>query len=218
MPRIRGVPPAIRKGALEALRYGYSRTASALRRAAGPALWTAFAAAGAGLYFPAAALNRFLAERFSLPFGVSVLPEEVLKLGLAWAAAALARRRRDPGTGLAAVAGATGFAALENLAYLGAFPGPGVFLRLGWALPLHVNGAALYALALASRRPGPAAAAAFCAAAAYHAAFNAAAAAGPSRPGILGGLVLNLAICGGLAFAARLRFAWGGILDGKPRL
>lgn len=217
-PRIRGGSSTIPGGVLEALRLGYSRTASALRRAAGPALWAAFAAAGAGMYFPAAAFNRFLSDRFALPFAVSVLPEEVLKLGMAWAAAALARRLGDPGKGLAAVAGATGFAALENLAYLGAFPGAGVFLRLGWALPLHVNGAALYALALASRRPGIAAAAAFLASAAYHAFFNAAAAADPPRPVILGGLVLNLAICVGLAFAARLRFAWGGILDGKPRL
>lgn len=216
--RIRGGSSGIRERTLEALRLGYSRAASALRRAAGPALWVAFAAAGVGLYFPAAAFNRFLADRFALPFAVSVLPEEALKLGMAWTAAVLARRLGDPGKGLAAVAGATGFAALENLAYLGAFPGAGVFLRLGWALPLHVNGAALYALALASRRPGIAAAAAFLASAAYHAAFNAASAAGPPRPVILVGLVLNFAVCGGLAFAARLRFAWGGILDGKPRL
>jgi len=177
-----------------------------------------FAAAGAGLYPAAAAINRFLADRFALPFAVSVLPEELLKLGMAGGAAALARRLGDPGKGLAAVAGATGFAALENLAYLGAFPGAGVFLRLGWSLPLHVNGAALFALALASRRPGAAAAAALLASAAYHAAFNAAAAAAPAPLVTAGGVAINLVVCAGLAFAARLRFAWGGILDGKPRL
>ncbi len=210
--------PGLREGLREAIRVAGTRAAAILRRPGGPVLTAVFAAAGAGLYPAAAAVNRFLADRFALPFAVSVLPEELLKLGMAWAAAVLARRLGDPGKGLAAVAGATGFAALENLAYHGAFPGAGVFLRLGWSLPLHVNGAALFALALASRRPGAAAAAALLASAAYHAAFNAAAAADPAPLAAAGGVAINLVICAGLAFAARLRFAWGGILNGKPRL
>lgn len=210
--------PGLRERILKALRGAGDRAAGVLRRSGGPVLTAAFAAAGAGLYPAAAAVNRFLAGRFALPFAASVLPEEALKLGMAWAAAALARRLGDPGTGLAAVAGATGFAALENLAYLKAFPGAGVFLRLGWSLPLHVNGTALFALALASRRPGAAAAAALLVSTAYHAAYNAAAAADPTPLAVAGGVAVNLVICAGLAFAARLRFAWGGILDGKPRL
>ncbi len=210
--------PGLREGIREALRGVGSCAAAFLRRPGGPVLTAAFAVLGAGLYPAAAAVNRFLADRFALPFALSVLPEEVLKLGMAWAAAALARRLGDPGKGLSAAAGATGFAALENLAYLRAFPGAGIFLRLGWSLPLHVNGTVLLALALASRRPGTAAAAAFAASTLVHAAFNAAAAAEPTPLAAAGGIALNLVICAGLAFAARLRFAWGGILDGKPRL
>ncbi len=217
-PRHGGRMTPVPNRALKALGRWALRIAAAAQEPGTPLLFAVFAAAGAGLYIPAAAVNSILGDRFALPFAVSVLPEEALKLGMAWAAAALARRLGDPGKGLAAVAGATGFAAAENLAYLRAFPDASVFLRLGWALPLHVNGTALFALALASRRPGAAAAAALIAAAAFHAAFNAAAAANPAPLAVAGGIAMNLGICAGLAFAARLRFAWGGILDGKPRL
>jgi len=188
-----------------------------LKRPPGFLVSAGFLAVGAALYLPASALNRFLAERFSPPPVLSVLPEEALKLGLALGAAALARRLRNPGLGLAVVPGATGFAAAENLAYMAAFPDAGVFLRLGWALPLHVNAAALFALALASPRPAAAAAGAFAVSAAVHAAFNAAAVTHPSPPMLLGGIVFNLALCAALAFLTRRRFAWGGILYGKSR-
>ncbi len=214
--------PTAPDGALRGLARRAVRSLSGIRgflRGIPPGLLVSagFLAAGAALYLPASALNRFLADRFSLPPVLSVLPEEVLKLGLALGAAALARRLRNPGLGLAAVLGATGFAAAENLAYMAAFPDAGVFLRLGWALPLHVNAAALFALSLAGRKPAAAAAGAFAASAAVHAAFNAAAATNPSPPVLLGGIVFNLALCAALAFRTRRRFAWGGILYGKSR-
>ena len=183
----------------------------------GPVLAAAFLAAGALLYPPVAFLNRLLAVLFSPPVILSVLPEEVLKLGLALAAAALARRFRNPALGLVAVLGAAAFGAAENLAYILAFPGSGVFLRLGWALPLHVNACALFALALASRRPAAAVPAAFVVSWVVHAAFNALASSKLSPVELAGGIVFNLALCAVLAAAAQARFAWGGILNGKSR-
>ncbi|HRZ90779.1 MAG TPA: hypothetical protein P5117_14965, partial [Spirochaetia bacterium] len=88
--------PGLREGIPAALRDAGTRAAAILRRPGGPVLTAVFAAAGAGLYPAAAAINRFLADRFALPFAVSVLPEELLKLGMAGAAAALARRLGDP--------------------------------------------------------------------------------------------------------------------------
>ncbi|MCK7483179.1 MAG: hypothetical protein M0C28_43605 [Candidatus Moduliflexus flocculans] len=117
-----------------------------------------------------------------------------------------------PGTGRRP--GATRFAAAENLA-CGGLPGRGVFLRLGWALPLHVNarrpvrpvpcwpqargrgGRGLRGVRRGPRGdsvPRPPASV---------------------PPGAPGGIVFNLALCAALAFRTRRRFAWGGILYGK---
>lgn len=52
---------------------------------------------------------------------------------------------RWPGLALAAI---VVFAAAENLAYLLAFPGPGVFARLLWALPVHLGAALAFIVAL----------------------------------------------------------------------
>lgn len=175
-------------------------------------------ASGAALYPLAAVLNRLLAARLTLGPFLSVLPEEALKFGLALAALAAARRFKDPSLCLLAVAGATAFGALENLAYALSFPDSAVYLRLGWALPLHANAGALFALALSSRRPVAAGLGAFVLSAAIHAAFNALASAYPSAPVLAGGLLFNFIACAGLAAAAYTRFAWGGVLHGSSRL
>ncbi|MCK7577136.1 MAG: hypothetical protein MZV65_15735 [Chromatiales bacterium] len=124
-----------------------------------------------------------------------MLPEEALKL--AWPSGRLSWPAGSgiPAPGLAAVPGATGFGAVENLAYMAAFPDAGVFLRLA-TLPLHVNAATLFAL-VGLKRPAAAAVGVSAVSAAVHAAFSRrAAATHPSQvlKKVVGVFVLTLAI------------------------
>ncbi|MBP7264840.1 MAG: hypothetical protein KBB32_11730 [Spirochaetia bacterium] len=170
----------------------------------------------------AAGLGLWAAARYGVMAAGSVSPlwpawaavvlragvEEILRLGLALLAGTLVATTGSPRSWVLYGVLASAFMGLaENLSYLAAFPTADVYWRLGYALPVHVNAAAAYALALELvRRSGrlwvPAAALGL--GLGWHALFNLAATytRHPAVPAA--GSALNLALMLGLAMAAGL--------------
>ncbi|TFG81183.1 MAG: hypothetical protein E4H20_10335 [Spirochaetales bacterium] len=112
-------------------------------------------------------------------------------------------------------------ASAENLSYLAAFPSADVYWRLGYSLPIHVNAAALYAVALA---PSPNAAraatalrggVAFLVGWGWHAAFNVVAGIHPFAALPALGSALNLGALIILVVLIESTFVIQGALHGR---
>jgi len=151
----------------------------------------------------------------ALGLAANALIEETLRLGLALGAALWIRRRRlPPETACLAVMASLVVAMLENLGYLARFPTTDVYWRLGYALPVHVNAALLYALATvptprgAGARRAALSIAALLVAWGWHAGLNAMAALKPF-PGLAAlGTILNLSLLSTLVVASAIRYGY----------
>ena len=191
--------------------------------AAGFLLWQAMILGQGAL----ASLSPPLGGRAAMALGLAAnaLIEETLRLGLALGAALWIRRRRlPPETACLAVMASLVVAMLENLGYLARFPTTDVYWRLGYALPVHVNAALLYALAtvpaprrLAADGAAPRGAgarraalsiAALLVAWGWHTAFNATAALKPFSGLAALGTILNLSLLSTLVVASAIRYGY----------
>lgn len=145
--------------------------------------------------------------------------EEALRLLVALTAISIIRRLRlDPSLATIAALASCSLAALENASYVAAFPTLDAYWRLGYAMPIHIGAAMLYALSTAGplrerprRRRWMLVAASLLAAWAWHTAFNGAAGYAPLAVVAPIGTILNVIMIAALVGASAIRFGYWSV-------
>ena len=145
--------------------------------------------------------------------------EEALRLIVALATmAAIHRLDLEPSMATMAAIASCCLAALENASYVAAFPTLDAYWRLGYALPIHIGAATLYALSTAApRRERPRmprwalVVASLLAAWAWHTAFNGAATYAPFALVAPIGTIVNMIMLAALVGVAAIRFGYWSI-------
>lgn len=182
------------------------------------------AVAGVALWFAdrllEAALYPLINQRPTwLALAANAGVEELLRLGIALATIRIIRKLDlEPGLATLAVLASCSLAILENASYVAAFPTLDAYWRLGYALPIHVCAATLYALSTAAPRSAAArmprwmvVAVSLMAAWLWHTAFNITATYAPFSLVAPAGTALNLAALAALVVASAIRFGYWSI-------